>query len=105
MSKSSLTKIITFTPFYMIQNCLRETVWVWELDSTDHERDMLEIGPGITAPFWPNYGAEMVINLSTAYQHFVTLKYNTLYELLTSRREYFAALPVIIRVNSKTFYI
>ena len=60
MSKSSLTKIITFTPFYMIQNGLEETVWVWELDSADHERDMVQIEPGKTAPFWPNHGAETV---------------------------------------------
>jgi hypothetical protein len=61
MSKSSLTKIITFTPFYMIQNCLQTPVVVWELDSVDHERDLIEIGPGQTTPFWPNFGAEAVI--------------------------------------------
>ena len=60
MSKSSLTKIITFTPFYMIQNCLEIPVTVWELDSIDHEKDMIEIGPGETAPFWPKFDAEAV---------------------------------------------
>jgi hypothetical protein len=74
MSKSSLTKIITFTPFYMIQNGLEETVWVWELDSVDHERDMVQIEPGKTAPFWPNHGAETVVN---NYLNHFKLKFTT----------------------------
>ena len=62
MSKSSLTKIITFTPFYMIQNCLQTPAVVWELDSVDQNRDMIEIPAGETIPFWPNFGAEAVTN-------------------------------------------
>jgi hypothetical protein len=46
----------------MIQNCLDETVYIWELDSSAQEKEETRIDPGQTVPFWPSHGTETVIN-------------------------------------------
>ncbi len=59
MSKSSLTKIITFTPFYLVHNTTEHVIQIRELE-TD-EDCLLDIGPGQMAPFWPLYGGQQVV--------------------------------------------
>ena len=46
MSKSSLTKIITFTPFYLLHNTMGHTVQVCELEVLDSP--WIDIGAGET---------------------------------------------------------
>ncbi|TRY69082.1 hypothetical protein TCAL_09656 [Tigriopus californicus] len=57
MSKSSLTKIITITPYYMIINTAEFPISVKELEG----ESWLEVPPGECVPFWPMYGAGNVI--------------------------------------------
>ncbi len=54
MSKSSLTKIITFTPYYIILNTAEFSVSLRELDG---DSDFVEVPPGESVPFWPLAGA------------------------------------------------
>ena len=69
MSKSSLTKIITFTPFYMVYNTTEVDVEVWELESGDQEDSHVKVGPGQMVPFWPHHGAtEVNIHGHTGHQ-------------------------------------
>ena len=47
MSKSSLTKIITFTPFYLLHNTLGQTVQISEAEQLD--QSWMDIGENL---FW-----------------------------------------------------
>ena len=49
MSKSSLTKIITFTPYYLVLNTADFSISIREADSST----ALEVPPGACVPFWP----------------------------------------------------
>lgn len=49
MSKSSLTKIITFTPYYLVLNTADFSISIREADSSA----ALEVPPGACVPFWP----------------------------------------------------
>jgi vacuolar protein sorting-associated protein 13A/C len=60
LSKSSLTKIITFTPFFLIHNTTELNLDLWELESLDVDEDCVNVGPGQMVPFWPAYGANHV---------------------------------------------
>lgn len=57
MSKSSLTKIITITPYYMIINTAGFAISVKEVEGDS----WLEVPPGECVPFWPMFGAGKVI--------------------------------------------
>ena len=58
MSKSSLTKIITFTPFYVIRNTTNFSIECKELDTGKFN---VQIGPQEATPFWPVYGAKAIV--------------------------------------------
>ena len=60
MSKSSLTKIITFTPYFMVFNTTENTILLREIEAVDYEESLVEIGPGQMVPFWPKYGGNHV---------------------------------------------
>ena len=57
-SQSSLTKIITFTPYYLIYNTTENPIELKELESKNDS--YLLIGPGEMLPFWPEHGATQV---------------------------------------------
>jgi vacuolar protein sorting-associated protein 13A/C len=57
-SQSSLTKIITFTPYYLIYNTTENPIELKEQESKN-DRYLL-IGPGEMLPFWPEHGATQV---------------------------------------------
>ena len=57
MSKSSLTKIITLTPFYMIQNTTDFAIEIFERETP---KNYVVVEPGETEPFWPDFGAQKV---------------------------------------------
>ena len=58
LSKTSLTKIITFTPYFMIQNTVSEfEVSVYEVENPGQ---LTKVAAGETEPFWPVYGATKV---------------------------------------------
>lgn len=61
MSKSSLTKIITFTPYYLIYNTTVNSILLWEADALDIENEQVEVGPGQMLPIWPLHGADKVV--------------------------------------------
>ncbi len=54
MSRSSLTKIITFTPYYIFLNTAEFSVSLRELDG---DSDFVVVPPGESVPFWPLAGA------------------------------------------------
>ncbi len=58
MSKSSLTKIITFTPYYIMLNTAEFSVSIRELDG---DAELVEIPPGESVPFWPLAGATRMV--------------------------------------------
>ena len=58
MSRSSLTKIITFTPYYIIVNTAEFSVSVRELDG---DCDPVEVPSGESVPFWPMAGASRMV--------------------------------------------
>ena len=58
-SQSSFTKIITFTPYYLIYNATENPIEFWELEALDLENVVL-VGPGEMLPFWPEHGATQV---------------------------------------------
>ena len=58
LSKTSLTKIITFTPYFMIQNTVSEfEVSVYEVENPGQ---LTKVAAGETEPFWPVHGATKV---------------------------------------------
>lgn len=58
MSKSSLTNIITFTPFYIIQNASdRLVIGVREAEAAE----FTFVHPNDSKPFWPVHGASRVV--------------------------------------------
>ena len=59
-SKSSLTKIITFTPYYLIYNTTENPIELWELEALDIDNYLL-VRPGEMLPFWPEYGATQIL--------------------------------------------
>ena len=59
LSKSSLTKIITFTPYYLIYNTTENPIEFWEMEALDMDNVLL-VGPGQMVPFWPEKGATQV---------------------------------------------
>ena len=56
-SKSSLTKIITFTPFYLIQNTTSHKIELREIES----KKFIAVDPEETVPFWPVFGANNIV--------------------------------------------
>ena len=61
-SQSSLTKIITFTPYYLIYNTTENHIELKEQESKNDS--YLLIGPGEMLPFWPEHGATQVLGTS-----------------------------------------
>ena len=60
MSKTdTLTKIITFTPFYMVQNSVGKGVDV-EVFEAENPEKVTRVEAGETRPFWPDHGATRV---------------------------------------------
>ena len=60
MSKTdTLTKIITFTPFFMIQNSVGKGVNV-EVFEVENPEKVTLVEAGETRPFWPDHGANRV---------------------------------------------
>merc|ERR1719340_255262 len=51
-SSSSFTKIVTFTPYYMIYNSAQFDIVLKELED---EEDGVVVGAGLCVPFWPIY--------------------------------------------------
>ena len=58
MSKSSLTKIVTFTPFYVIQNTTKHKLELREIES---KKFNVQIEPNEAVPFWPMFGAKNIV--------------------------------------------
>ncbi len=70
MSKSSLTKIITFTPFYITLNTSNYSISIVELtppaaDGREYPSHTIEVPPGESIPFWPRYGADKLVAFVT----------------------------------------
>ena len=60
MSKTdTLTKIITFTPFFMVQNSVGKGVNV-EVFEVENPEKVTLVEAGETRPFWPDHGANRV---------------------------------------------
>ena len=57
MSKSSLTKIITFTPFYLLHNTMDHTVQISEAEQLD--QSWMDIGENL---FWITHPTCMEVN-------------------------------------------
>lgn len=63
MSQSSLTKIITFTSYYVILNTAEFSISVRELAGSEDGGscgDLLEVPPGTCIPFWPTTASSKV---------------------------------------------
>ena len=56
MSKSSLTKIITFTPFYLLHNTMDHTVQISEAEQLD--QSWMDIGENL---FWITHPTGCII--------------------------------------------
>jgi vacuolar protein sorting-associated protein 13A/C len=57
MSKASLTKIITFTPYYIILNTAEFPISIRELEGAE----FVDVPAGECVPFWPTFGANSLI--------------------------------------------
>ena len=68
MSKSSLTKIITFTPYYLIYNTTENDIECWEFNTLDIDLTKVRVGPGQIEAFWPRNGASEVCKKNFKYR-------------------------------------
>ena len=57
-SSSSFTKIVTFTPYYMIYNSAHFDILLKEVED---EGEGVTVGAGLCVPFWPIYGGGAVV--------------------------------------------
>ena len=57
-SSSSFTKIVTFTPYYMIYNSAHFDIVLKEVED---EGEGVVVGTGLCVPFWPIYGGGAVV--------------------------------------------
>ena len=57
-SSSSFTKIVTFTPYYMIYNSAPFDIVIKEVED---EEEGVVVGAGLCVPFWPIYGGGAVV--------------------------------------------
>ena len=57
-SSSSFTKIVTFTPYYMIYNAASFDIILKEVED---EAEGIVVGAGLCVPFWPIYGGHSVV--------------------------------------------
>ena len=71
-SSSSFTKIVTFTPYYMIYNSAHFDILLKEVED---EGEGVTIAAGLCVPFWPIYGGSSIVCQARGY-HGVTVPFS-----------------------------
>ena len=98
MSKSSLTKIISFTPYYMIFN---QSDFAIEVKEIEHF-NWLKIGPNECVPFWPQTlnVKDIIIRVSGSQETTSPFTLNTVHSTLLMLGNCYGGLHVECRVSS-----